>query len=253
MPPLLGYLQFPGLEVALKNALFDLRALEQGGVDGIIFENNYDIPHTVLAEPGTLACMALIGKELRDATRLPLGVSVLWNDFKGAFSLARLLDLQFIRIPVFVDTVQTSYGIVKGEPMEVQRARKLLGTEHVALFTDIHVKHSKLLSKNGLVDSAKLAKAQGSHAAIITGKWTGVAPHVKELEALRQALDTFPILVGSGADLNNVQALLGFANGVIVSTALKEGKAKEGEVNVKPYSSRIQQGKVEDFMRKIRN
>ena len=39
-PPLLGYKDFPGLDVALKNAFADLRALETGGADGVIFENN---------------------------------------------------------------------------------------------------------------------------------------------------------------------------------------------------------------------
>lgn len=47
-PPLLGYPGFPGFDVALKNAIFDLKAFEKGGVDGIIFENNYDIPHKTL-------------------------------------------------------------------------------------------------------------------------------------------------------------------------------------------------------------
>ncbi len=44
-PPLLGYPDFPGLDVCLKNAIDDLRAFEKGGVDGVIIENNYDIPH----------------------------------------------------------------------------------------------------------------------------------------------------------------------------------------------------------------
>ena len=45
-PPLSGYADFPGLEVALQNALVDIRAFEAGGADAIIIENNYDIPHT---------------------------------------------------------------------------------------------------------------------------------------------------------------------------------------------------------------
>jgi len=39
-PPLLGYVDFPGFKVALRNAVKDLRELEEGGVDGIIVENN---------------------------------------------------------------------------------------------------------------------------------------------------------------------------------------------------------------------
>ena len=41
-PPLLGFKNFPGFELALKNALKDLRALEKGGADAAILENIYE-------------------------------------------------------------------------------------------------------------------------------------------------------------------------------------------------------------------
>ncbi|MCG2809135.1 MAG: phosphorybosylanthranilate isomerase, partial [Candidatus Portnoybacteria bacterium] len=111
-PPLLGYVDFPGLKIALNNALKDLTAFEKGGVDGIIFENNYDIPHKIFADSSVVASMTYLGEQIKKAIKLPLGISVLWNDYYTALSIAKILNLQFIRIPVFVDNVKTDYGII---------------------------------------------------------------------------------------------------------------------------------------------
>lgn len=251
-PPLLGYKKFPGFKIALKNALADLKAFEGGGVDAVIFENNYDIPHKIFVDAAVISMMTLLGEKLRKSTRLPLGVSVLWNDYRAALSIAKILDLQFIRIPVFVDDVMTDYGIVRGEPKKVINYRESIGAENVAIFTDIHVKHAKLLSKHNLITSAKLAIKNKSDAIIITGKWTGNAPPENEVTMLRKKLGLFPILIGSGLDENNAKALLQFANGAIVSTSLKGGPKKSGETNIKSYSQRISVVKVSKLIRILR-
>jgi hypothetical protein len=247
-PPLLGYPGFPGFDVAAKNARADLRALGRGGVDGIIFENNYDIPHKIFVDAPVVSAMTFLGEELRTATKLPTGVSVLWNDYRAALSIAKVLGLQFIRVPVFVDRVRTAYGVVDDASKPVAAFRKSIGAEDVALFTDIHVKHAKLLSRHSLAASAKRAIRNHSDALIVTGEWTGRAPDIGTLRSLRAAVGPFPILVGSGADAANVRDLLRYADGIIVSTSLKEGTARRGETNVKAYGQRIDVRKVKTFV-----
>ena len=252
LPPLLGYKGFPGLDVAVKNALKDLRAFEQGGVDAVIFENNYDVPHQVRVDAATVSAMTFVGAKLREAMGLPMGVSVLWNDHRAAFAIAKTLGLQFIRIPVYVDTVKTNYGIVEGDPKEVQAYRKSIGAENIAICTDIHVKHATLLSKHSLLDSAKLAIAKKSDALIITGQWTGDAPDLGEITMLRKRVGKFPILVGSGLDATNIGSLFTYANGAIVSTSVKKGGSKVREVNVKGYEQRIDREKVKRLVEAVR-
>jgi len=251
-PPLLGYPKFPGFKVALKNAFKDLRALEEGGVDGIFIENNYDIPHKPLVDAEIIASMAYLGKEIRDKTKLPVGISVLWNDYRAALAIAKILDLQFIRIPVFVDKVKTSCGIITGEAKEVLEYRKKIKAENILLFTDIHVKHSELLSKNTLEQSARLAVENNADTLIVTGSWTGDAPSESDMARVREAINDFPLLVGSGADKNNIHNIFQYANGVIVNTSLKRGSIKKGEVNVKGYEQRIDVKKVREFIDQIK-
>lgn len=242
-PPLLGYQDFPGFDSALKNALKDLKVFEGGGVDGIIFENNYDIPHKEFVGPEIMASMLFLGAKIKKATKLPLGVSVLWNDYKTALSIAKVLKLQFIRVPVFVDKVETNYGIIEGNAKKIIDFRKLIKAENVALFTDIHVKHAKIISSHSIVESARLAIESGSDGLIITGKWTGDAPDISDLKDVNGAVSNFPIICGSGVDKENIRNLFQYANGAIVSTSLKEGAAKRGEVNVKGYEQRINKKK----------
>jgi hypothetical protein len=251
LPPLLGYPEFPGFDVAIQNALHDLRTLERGGVNGVIFENNYDIPHTVSVSPAVVSAMTRIGNALRSATKLPMGVSVLWNDFQAALSIAKTLDFQFVRVPVFVDTVKTDYGVIKGDAKAVRVFRKSLDAENIALFTDIQVKHAELLSKRSLAASARLAVRNGADALIVTGKWTGNAPHIDDLEDVRTAVHDFPILIGSGLGLDNATSLLRVADGAIVSTALKKETPGRHARNIKPYEARIDGRKVRALMRSV--
>jgi len=252
-PPLVGYKDFPGFEVAKENALADVMAFELGGADAVIFENNYDVPHTEFVSPEIAELMEFLGREIVKATTLPVGINVLWNDYKTAFTIAKKLALKFIRVPVFVDTVKTDYGVIEGRASEIINFRKNIGADEVMIFADIHVKHSELLSKFSITESAKLAVTAGADALIVTGKWTGDAPDLKDLISVRDTVGDFPILCGSGVDKNNALQLFERANGAIVSTALKSGRGDKREVNVKPYSDRIIKEKVKTLVESLRN
>lgn len=123
--------------------------------------------------------------------------------------------------------------------------RKSFGADKVAIFADIHVKHAELLSKMSITASAKKAFAKGADAVIMTCGWTGVEPDTAKMTKVRKAVGNMPILVGSGADKDNVGKLLGVANGVIVSTSLKQGIPKSAERNVMGYEQRISQKKFQ--------
>lgn len=252
LPPLVGYSKFPGFSVAIKNALADLKAFEKGGADGIIFENNYDLPHKIFVDPPIVSAMTHIGKKLKNATMLPMGISVLWNDYRAALSIAKKLDLQFIRVPVFIDDVKTDFGIIKRQAKKIIKLRNSMGANHIALLTDIHVKHSELLSDNNIVASAKRAIKNHSDAVIITGQKTGDSPVVANVEKVRKHIGSFPILIGSGLDKNNAVKLFEHANGAIVSTSLKYGTKKIGERNIKSYQARIGVRKVDELTRSLK-
>lgn len=255
-PPLLGYKDFPGIDVCLKKALQDAKTLEKGGVDAIMIENNYDIPHKVFIEPETVAMITFLTSKIREAVKIPLGICVLWNDYKAALSIAKVCSCQFVRVSVFVDSVKTNYGEIMANSKDVLEFRKKINALNIALLTDIHVKHAQMLEQKTITQSAKEAKQQGSDGLIITGKWTGDMPNLDELKEARKSVgNNFPIFVGSGATKENVSSLLQYANGIIVGTSLKTGKvlSKEKEVNLKPWQEKIDLVKTQNLIKAVRS
>jgi len=250
--PLMGYRDFTSLEEVMEKALGDLKTLEKGGVDGVMIENNYDLPHKIFVDPETVASMTYVICKLRKMTKLPLGVCVLWNDYRAALAIAKSGGASFIRIPVFVDCVKTSYGTVEASYKEVQGAKNELGAEDILLFTDIHVKHATILNKERIEISAKKAMQNGSDALIVTGKWTADAPLIEDLRKVRKKIGNFPIIIGSGATEKNAHALLEYGNGIIVGTSLKTGKKQVENVNIKSYREKISLLKVKRFIKAVK-
>ncbi len=241
--PLIGYKGFKSMEDVLDMALKDAAAFENGGADSIIIENNYDIPHKIHVGPETVSAMTYLGAEIKRRTKLPLGVSVLWNDYKSAFAIAVALGAKFIRVPVFVDSVKTDFGTVIADPEDVLRTRSDFGADKVQIFADIQVKHATILKSRSVSESAIDAERKGADAIVITGEWTGDAPDMSDLKEARGCVK-IPIVIGSGLSYNNAKTLFEYADVAIVSTSVKEGRIVEGERNLKPYNSRVSVKKV---------
>ena len=65
MPGDPNYDEKGGMQKVIDLAYQDLRALQDGGVDGIMFSNEFSMPYLTKVEPVTQACMARIIGELR--------------------------------------------------------------------------------------------------------------------------------------------------------------------------------------------
>ncbi|MGI0141174.1 MAG: BtpA/SgcQ family protein [Candidatus Micrarchaeales archaeon] len=245
--PLPGYQGFIDMESVIQKAKKDMKALLDGGVDAVIIENNYDLPHKMKVGKETVDAMTELGKGLSSLTEIPIGVSVLWNDYEAAFTIAKAIGGKFIRVPAFVDTVSTDFGIANAEPDLVIEARNKLGTEEIRIFADIQVKHAKMLIPRPIEESAMIAAEKGADFIIVTGQVTGQPPEIQKIITARQA-SGIPVFVGSGLDSKNAQSLLKYADGAIVSTSLKDGNQSASERNAKPYSSEIDVGKVRELM-----
>lgn len=244
--PLPGFKGYPGYQKTLYSARQDVSAFHNGGVLNVIFENNYDFPHTVRVSSQVESAMKCLISDL--SVRGTFGVSVLWNDYRAALRIAKAVGAKFVRVPVFVDKVRTQYGVIEGNPVDVVSYRERIGASDIQLFTDIHVKHSKLLSKFTLEESACLAMNSGSDGIIITGSWTGDVPNISDLVKVKKIVGEFPVIVGSGANAYNIMSLLEFADGVIVGTSLKTGTKNVEQVNLKSFNERVSLKKVSQFM-----
>ncbi len=125
--PLPGSPLFKGdFDEILDQALRDARALEEGGVDGVIVENLGDKPYPRTAGRITVAAMAVIVREVVKEIGIPVGVNVLRNDGLASVAIAKVTGASFIRVNVFIDTVISESGILDPIAPRLLRYRKLI-------------------------------------------------------------------------------------------------------------------------------
>lgn len=225
-----------------ERAVWEAEALNRAGVDGLMVENFGDTPFLAEeVEPIQLAVMAAITRDVRRAMNLPLGVNVQYNAWAAEMSIACACGADFIRVEVFVDTVLSPQGLIHPCAAGLTRLRKDLDAK-VQIWADLQARHSTPLVVRSLVQSAIDAQNARADALILTGALTGQAAPLEALTEVKQSVRV-PVLAGSGVTLENLEAALAAADGVIVGAALKEG----GEV-----TNRVSEQAARSFMEAAR-
>lgn len=217
-----GYPGFRSVADTLDAALADLDALQRGGADAVLVENDFDQPHVLEVGPEVVAIMTRVTSEVVRRAPLPVGVEVLLNDPHASFAVAQATGARFIRVDFFVDRVVSKLGPIDPEPAEILAYRQRIGADQVLLLADLQVKYSELVGgPKPLEVSARQARAAGADAVVVTGTESGIGPDPADLGAAREG--GIPVLIGSGLDPGNAPRLVPLADGAIVGTWLRGG------------------------------
>ena len=247
-PPLPGSPRFrdKNFQNAIDLAMADAGAYVQGGVDGLIIENHGDIPFLKPDRIGheTSAALAVIADRVRQRFDAPFGVNVLANAALPALAVAKASGARFVRVNQWANAYVANEGIVEGEAAVALRYRAAIGAEDVAIFADAHVKHGAhaIVADRTVSEQVRDVEFFDADAVICTGQRTGDAARVEEIDEMRAAT-SLPLLVGSGATIENIGTLLPLLDGVIVASALK----RDGV-----WWNPVDQARVEAFMQKVR-
>jgi len=210
----------------LDEALRDLRALEEGGVDAILVENFGDAPFAKTAPQETIAMMTAVVLRLADAAHVPLGVNVLRNDGAAALSIAAATGAAFVRVNVFAGVAFTDQGMIEGDARGLVRLRRDLGAD-IEILADVHVKHAVHLTR--LDQAAVDVDRNRPDALIVTGLGTGFRASADDVETVKRVTER-PVFVGSGITADSV-AEFRRADGFIVGTAIKQGGRTDARVD----------------------
>lgn len=222
--PLPGTARYDGNPRAIvERAIADARTLEKAGIDGIIVENMGDDPFGIELDVEQIAALAAVSALVKEQVSAPMGIDAALNDYRASLSIAHAVGGAFIRVPVFVDTVEFYGGVVTPRAREVMMMRRRLGADNVAVFADIHVKHTHMVLPHvSIEDSARAAQECGADAIIVTGTHIGVETPIEIIEKARKIVKV-PLIVASGVKEANIRQQLEIADGAIVGSSLKEG------------------------------
>jgi membrane complex biogenesis BtpA family protein len=217
-----------------KACLADAQALIKGGVHGIMMENFFDVPFTPgSVDPVTIAAMTRLACAVRQTTDLPLGINVLRNDATAAMSIAVACGAAFIRVNVLCGARVTDQGVIQGCSYDLMRLRKNLGAEHIEVFADVDVKHSAPLSARSLKDEVEDTIKRGlADRIIVSGAGTGKAADPSKINEVIKYAGKTPVLLGSGANSDNLEELPSGLSGYIVGSSLKKDGLVEMPVDM---------------------
>ena len=208
-----------------RDARRDAKALVDAGADGVIVENFGDVPfYATSVSPTTVAAMTALTRAVREEIGdTPIGVNVLRNDAQAALAVAMVAGADFIRVNVHAGAMVTDQGVVEGRAAETLRERARLRATTL-IFADIAVKHATPLGSGIPIEElAEETFERGlADALIVTGTGTGKETSQDDVARVRRALPSAPVLVGSGATVDDVGDIIAVADGAIVGTARKE-------------------------------
>lgn len=222
--PLPGTAGFDGdVEKISAQAVADAHTLVRAGIDALIVENMGDGPFAARLDTAQVSALAVAAARVKDAVSVPLGIDAAFNDYEAAISIAKALNADFVRIPVFVDTVVYYGGILEPCARQAVLYRKALRAESVKILADIQVKHTHLLVPGVTIEeSAKNAAACGADGIIVTGSAIGTETPLDMIERVKKVVK-IPVIAGSGVNADNIKAQMAIADGAIIGSSLKEG------------------------------
>ena len=217
---------FVCVESAVERAIAETEVYLSAGVDGIIVENMRDFPCVAeeLQGPEVVAAMTRVACAVkRRASRIPVGIQVLFRGNKTAIAVAQVAGCDFIRAEGWTYAHVADKGIATSSAGEVIRYRASIGAQRISVFADIKKKHAShaLTADLSIGDIADTMELHQADAIIVTGSHTGVAANVDDLNDAR-IHSKLPVLIGSGVTHENLSRLSLHADGFIVGSAFKE-------------------------------
>jgi len=209
-----------GVEGIVASVRRDVSHLLDGGVDGILFCNEDDRPYSFRAGFESVAVMTRVVTEVRPADR-PFGVDFLW-DARAPLAIAKATGATFIR-EVVTGVYESDMGLWAPDAAELYRYRTFIGAQDVKVFANVTPEFASPLGSRGVGQRARSAVVSSLvDAILIAGPMAGSEPDLGLISEAKEAVgDRAPVLLNTGARVENIARYLRVVDGVIVGSSLK--------------------------------
>jgi uncharacterized protein len=219
-----------GMARLIDAALADIDALQQGGVDALMFGNENDRPYSLKAPPASVAAMAAIVAAVTPALRIPFGVNYLWDPV-ASVAIAAATGAQFVR-EIFTGVYASDMGLWAPDCEGALRARRDLGVPALKLLFNINAEFATPLDTRPIGLRARSAVFSSlADAILVSGPITGQPVDHSDLRQVREAVTDVPVFVNTGVNLGNVADMLALADGAVVGTHFKRDGNTWNEVD----------------------
>lgn len=233
-----GYPRNCSMEQVVEWARRELVALQDGGVDGILFSNEFSFPYQDHLGAVTTAAMGYIIGRLKKDIRIPFGVHAI-SDPLATIDLAAAVEAQFVR-GVFAGGYAGEAGIRSKDAAVYARRRHELGLDDLMMFYMINAESDGDLSQRSLEVIAKATVFKCRPEGIcMSGIHAGQDADTGLLQKIRDAVPGTPVFSNTGTSKENVREKLGSCDGAFVGTSFK----KDGK-----FENFVEYERVKEFM-----
>ncbi len=236
-----GYDRSLGMKYVIEKTKADILALQEGGVDAIMFSNEFSLPYLTKVRTETVAAMARVIGELMPIIRIPYGVNCLW-DASASLDLAVATDAKFVR-EIFTGVYASDFGLWNTDCGETVRHQHAIGAENVKLLFNIVPEAASYLGKRTVGSIAKTTIFNCKPDAIcVSGATAGSATDPEILKEAKAAAGDTVVLANTGCRVDTIANLLSIADGAVVGTTFKvDGK----------FENPVDKNRVAEFMKKV--
>jgi membrane complex biogenesis BtpA family protein len=212
------------MEKVVETARYELNALQDGGVDGVLIANEFSLPYQKQVSYVTVGAMGRIVGELKRDIKIPFGVNIVSNPI-ASIDLAAATGANFVR-STFTGAYMGESGITDTNIAETLRRKKALGLDDLKLLYKVNPESDAYLAERPM---KKILHSLIFHcfpdALCVSGTSAGEETNSSLIEEVRAASEGVPVFCNTGCTAANVKEKLAISDGACVGTAFKvDGK-----------------------------
>ena len=209
-----------GMSRIMDAVIADLEALQSGGVDAVMFGNEFDRPYVLKATPENLAALAAVIGQVKSMLSVPFGVNYLWDPV-ATVALAAATEARFAR-EIYTGAYASDMGLWVPDCAGVVRLRSNLGRRDLQLLFNINAEFATSLDTRPLAVRAKSAVFSSKADVIcVSGPMTGEGVNQTELRQVREVIPETPLLANTGVTIDTVAELFAVTDGCVIGSHLK--------------------------------
>ncbi len=208
------------IEKVAEQAREELRALQDGGVDGILIANEFSLPYEREASPVTIAAMSYILGRLKEEIRIPFGVNVVRSP-RATIEMAAAVGADFVR-NTFTGAYVGESGVTDTDVAFYVRRKNQLRAGNLRMLYKVNPESDVYLSER---DLQKITKSLIFHCfpdgICVSGSSAGAETKADLIRLVKEVSGKIPVFCNTGCTAKNVASMLEYADGACVGTALK--------------------------------
>ena len=209
-----------GMSKILDAVMSDLEALQSGGIDAVMFGNEFDRPYVLKAPPEGLAALAAIIGQVKPMIKVPFGVNYLWDPV-ATVALAVATEANFAR-EIYTGLYASDMGLWAPDCAGAARLRSSSGRLDLQMLFNINAEFATSLDDRPLDIKAKSAVFSSKADVIcVSGMMTGMSVDQIELRKVRESIPETPLLANTGVTIDSVEEIFSVTDGCVIGSHLK--------------------------------